>query len=151
MGDPVTSSNPVLVDPGPDRIRVAVLLQDRSPHDAFLDWTEPERLQRWWPPRARIEARAGGVYEFDWPKMNWHLRGRIEQLVPDQLIGFSWCWDHEPGVTKHVIVRFTHEAAGTLVTVEHGSYTKAPRDLELRQEHVDGWMHFLARLSTQKT
>jgi uncharacterized protein YndB with AHSA1/START domain len=81
--------------------------------------------------------------------MNWHLRGRYLDVVAGDRLRFTWTWDHEPGVTKEVDVRFRMvDAGGTEAEVQQGPYDDTPRDVELRQEHLDGWTHFLARWVT---
>jgi uncharacterized protein YndB with AHSA1/START domain len=138
---------PEIVSTGPTRIQLVVRIEDRAPSAVFRDWTDPDRLRLWWPPEARIEAREGGTYEFSWPKMNWRLRGSFEWVVPNSRLTFSWCWDHEPDITKRVDVELRPTRTGTEVTVEHGTYGDSPRDIELRKEHLDGWVHFLGRLA----
>jgi uncharacterized protein YndB with AHSA1/START domain len=137
----------VVLPSGPDRIRVSLTVRSRSPQAVFRDWTDPDRLRRWWPPVARLEPRVGGTYEFEWPGMGWKLTGRFVRFDPGRGLSFSWRWDHEPAVSKVVDVAFRAVDGGTELTVEHGPYGSEARDAELRQEHLDGWIHFLGRLA----
>jgi uncharacterized protein YndB with AHSA1/START domain len=123
-----------------------VRLAGRGPDEAFRDWTEPDRLRRWWPPEARLEARLGGTYEFAWPRQDWRLRGTYREFRPGRALAFTWTWDHEPAVTKRVRVDFRPaDEGGTQVELEHGPYGAGARDGELRREHLEGWRHFLGR------
>lgn len=148
MTDSGNTGRPELVSTSPERIRLRVLVRNRTPGSVFRDWTDPLRVRLWWAPEATIEARPGGRCEFAWPKMNWRLRGKFDRFEPGHALSFSWCWDHEPEVTKQVDVVFREVPGGTELTVDHGTYAAIPRDTELRHEHIDGWVHFLARLAS---
>jgi len=139
---------PRVLQAGPDRIRLAVQVPGLSTEEAFAYWVEPERLRRWWPPEARLDLRVDGTYEFAWPRMQQKLTGRWIRIEPGRALEFTWTWAHEPEVTKQVKVDFRPADTGTEVEVGHGTYGLGQRDVELRQEHLDGWTYFLGRLSS---
>ena len=132
---------------GPGHIAFRLEVPGLSPAEAFQYWVDPEKLRQWWPPEAKVDPRTGGAYEFSWPKVGWRLRGHWVRFEPGNRLEFTWCWDHEPAVVKSVIVGFRAMTGGTEIIVEHGPYGSARRDRELREEHVQGWSHFLASLS----
>lgn len=117
-----------------------------DPDDLFEFWITPRLLQLWWPASAQVEAEADGSYEFSWPQMDWVLRGEYTEFDPPDLLAFTWKWDHEDVPERLVTVDFEQTDEGTLLTVRHGSYTL--EDEEERNEHSDGWLHFLDRLES---
>jgi uncharacterized protein YndB with AHSA1/START domain len=138
---------PRILQAGPDRIRLSAELVGRAPADAFQYWVDPSRLCLWWPPEAKVDLRVDGEYEFAWPRLGQTLKGRWIRIDPGAALEFSWTWEHEPEVTKRVAVTFRPTGSGTEVEVEHGPYSADRRDVELRQEHLDGWTYFLGRLA----
>jgi uncharacterized protein YndB with AHSA1/START domain len=140
---------PKIVEPGPERIRLVVNVPGRPPDEVYSFWVEPEKLRRWWAPEARLDLRAEGTYEYTWPRLQQTLKGRWLRVEPGRSLEFTWTWEHEPEVTKQVRVAFRPAESGTEVEVEHGPYTPSRRDAELRQEHLDGWMYFLGRMSDE--
>lgn len=134
---------------GPKRtLRVSASVPNLDPAAVFAHWTDPEKLVRWWPPKARVDLRKGGEFCFRWPEQDWTLCGTYENIQPERLLAFTWRWEHLPSVTKHVMVRFSpRKAGGTAIELEHGPYRTSVQDSELRNSHVEGWRYFLGRLS----
>ena len=136
-----------LLDSGPELLRLRVEIQDRRPAEVFRDWVEPARLRIWWPPEAEVDPRVGGRFVFRWPKMNWTLRGTYLVFNPDHELRFTWTWDHEPDLPKEVAVTLARLGSdGTVLDLTHSRYSDDARDRDLREEHLEGWKHFLARL-----
>jgi uncharacterized protein YndB with AHSA1/START domain len=91
----------------------------------------------------------GGLYQFDWHKMNWTLRGSFSHVVKNGGFMFTWAWDHLPEMPQRLVsVRFLHdENGGTRLEVLHGIYDDCKRDQQDRKSHIEGWQHFLGRLT----
>lgn len=116
-----------------------------TPADLFRFWTEPKLVTRWWPFCAEVEPREGGEYHFRWPG-GLHLRGRYTAYAPGRHLRFSWRWEHEPYLpVRFVDVTFQATQRGTRQTLVHSEYAK--EDSVERQEHLEGWLHFLDRLA----
>ena len=95
----------------------------------FANFTKPELLLRWWPPRATVEPQWGGSY-------------------PARRLGFTWRWDHEPGLpTRQVDLIFDPAGSGSRLSITHGPYNESQCDQDDRQSHLEGWTHFLGQLS----
>jgi len=119
-----------------------------SSEKLFLYWIEPDLLQQWWPPIAVVEPRLGGNYRLYWPQMNWCLYGQYTDFAPSKRLAFTWQWEHYP-VTEEVVVTFKPFAQqGSSMTIEHGPYPDTEQGQEDRQNHLDGWMHFVTKLQT---
>ena len=117
--------------------------------DVMAAWTDPQRLTRWWPPRAELDPQPGGAYALTWPDQGWTLRGRILELTA-QAIAFTWRWDHRPELpdrTVRVTVAAGRVPASSVLSLHHGPYDGSQRDLVNRAEHVAGWRYFLDRLA----
>jgi uncharacterized protein YndB with AHSA1/START domain len=138
------------IDSAPDRLVVSVELPGLEPREALQHWLQPELLTRWWPAEAENDARIGGWYHIWWPVQGWHLRGRYTILDPDRALGFTWQWDHEPEQPlRHVAVDVTPRAeGGTVMTVTHAVYGDSAAEQGVRDEHREGWLHFLGRLAS---
>ena len=116
--------------------------------DLFSHFTEADKLSKWWPQEAETVPREGGMLHLQWPAMKWHLRGSFEVFEPKKNLVFTWQWDHDPiDPPKRVKVRFEEDDDGTTITLEHGNYNSSQEDQVRRQEHIDGWKHFLGELA----
>jgi uncharacterized protein YndB with AHSA1/START domain len=132
---------------GPERVVVSGPFLTMEPRTMYRAWTEAWLLTRWWPPVAELEVREGGRYHLAWPSMDWHLRGRYLAVEPEQLLRFTWKWDHDTLPERVVEVRMEPlPQGGTRLRVEHGTYSDSPEDVEDRESHASGWLHFLGQL-----
>ncbi|NOK58813.1 MAG: SRPBCC domain-containing protein [Chloroflexi bacterium AL-W] len=131
-----------------DQVIIEALFLQSIPEQLFAYWTTPTLICRWWPTEAAIEPQSGGTYHFSWPKMQWHLRGRYVEFIPNEKLIFTWQWDHEPETAeKQVAVTFEpYVDGGTQLRITHTAYTNSPADQEVRAGHIEGWLHFLTQL-----
>ncbi|GAC1445637.1 MAG: hypothetical protein NVSMB52_07470 [Chloroflexota bacterium] len=85
--------------------------------------------------------------------MKWHLRGEYTRYEPSKKLAFTWKWDHTPHTpVRQVEIDFQElEGGGTVLTLHHGSYSDSNEDREERKGHVEGWDHFLGRLTALQT
>jgi uncharacterized protein YndB with AHSA1/START domain len=131
----------------PDRVVVSGPFPVLDPPAMWRIWTEPALLTRWWPTEASLDLREGGSYHFVWPAMDWHLRGTFLTVEPERLLRFTWSWDHDDLPQRTVAVNLDPLLdGGTRLTVEHGTYSDSATDVEDRDSHLAGWLHFLGRL-----
>lgn len=152
----------------PENEIVLTRLIDAPRELVFKQWTEPERMKRWWGPKGftmpycKIELRPGGVChscmrspegrDF-WSKSVYREIVEPERLVltdsfsdergnvirPEQY-GMSPDWPLEALIT----VTLTEEVGKTLLTVRHSGLASAPaRDVEMCRE---GWSQTLDKL-----
>ena len=132
---------------GPDRLMVEADFLEMAPETVFDYWTKPEMITKWWPQEAEIEPRVGGRYHLAWPGMNWHLRGIYTAFEPGSRLAFTWNWDHEPDAPERSVeIIMAAKGEGTQLTATHGAYTDTDADREVRQSHLEGWIHFLSQL-----
>ncbi len=115
--------------------------------DLFSHFTEADKLTKWWPQEAKTDPRTGGALHLSWPAMKWHLRGTFETFEPAKRLVFTWQWDHDPVEPKRVEITIEEKPEGATVTLKHGHYVSSDEDQKRRQEHIDGWNHFLGELS----
>lgn len=135
---------------GPAWLVLEMDLERIAPADALQWFIEPELLAQWWGEECTIEPVPGGRYEVHWPGMTWTMRGHV-LLCHDNLLIYSWTWDHEPDLpARTVIVRTEPSADGTRLTISHGPYrptsSSLTREDEDRESHRDGWLFFLPKL-----
>ena len=119
-----------------------------APDTVWRMWTEPDALTRWWPDQAEVDEVAR-TFHLSWPRMEWHLRGRILEWDAPERLAFTWRWDHEPELperTVSIALQPTTDGDGTLLTLRHGTYGETEIEAADRQSHLDGWNHFLGRL-----
>lgn len=127
------------------RLRVWETFRHITPHELFGYWTEPAKLQLWWPEEATTEPAPGGRYRYAFPGPGHTLTGTFSEVIPGERLAFSWRWEHEPGVPeRHVVVDFEPRDENTLLTVTHGFYGAG--EAEEREGQLEGWQHFLGRL-----
>lgn len=120
-------------------------------------WTLPEHIVNWMAPHGFTipetsgELKVGGTWHCVMvaPDGTRHpLRGIYEEIIPQETIVTSHCWEDEDGNPEHethLAVRFTDEEDGkTRVTLEQSNF----KSKESRDGHVDGWSQSLERLTS---
>ena len=109
-------------------------------------WTRAEETQKWLAPKAVIEFKPGGAYEFFWnedPRIDSTLGCKLLRLQPERGLIFEWQGKEEflsmflpPEGTRTIIkVIFSANQMRTSVTVEQ----EETRDLP-NWEAYDSWM-----------
>ncbi len=135
---------------GPEILVIEAVFPVADPRTLFSYWTEPMRLEQWWPRHAEVEQHVGGAYHLSWPQQDWHLRGRYTAFEPGVRLDFTWKWDHDAPTdsAREVAIVFTRDdSAGARLLLTHGPYLDTTEEQTLRLEHhLAGWMHFLPRL-----
>jgi uncharacterized protein YndB with AHSA1/START domain len=131
----------------PDRGVVEHTLRiSAKPETVWRYWTDPERMCAWWGQSAELDPRPGGVCLVDLgggPVM----RGEFVELVPHELIVFSFGWDPTEGApaipagSTLVEVTLTADGDDTILALRHSGIPAAHVE-----DHVSGWRHFLTVL-----
>ncbi len=117
-----------------------------APETVWRCFTNAAAITSWWSPEATAEAHVGGPIVAAWPDMGWTMRGAYTELVENQVVAFTWSWQHEPDrPERHVRVHLAPQDDGTLVTLSHGTY--AAHEADERTSHLEGWLHFLPKLA----
>ncbi|HEX7159363.1 MAG TPA: SRPBCC family protein [Edaphobacter sp.] len=125
-----------------------------------------EQMETWWPPEHHIGVAAFEAI-FVEPKVGgrWYERdgngrecdwGKVLAWDPPRLVTFSWHlgpdWKFDPDIAKasEVAIRFTPEAAGTLVELEHSHidrHGEGWEQLKTMLEYPDAWERTLAEFA----
>jgi uncharacterized protein YndB with AHSA1/START domain len=115
------------------------------PEVVFAYFVDPEKMRRWFGSRVQLEPRSGGQYEAD-INPQARARGAYVEVVPPSRVVFTFGWEDDqnvpPGSTT-VEVTLVREGGGTHVRLVHRGLQTA----EMRQQHRDGWEHYVARLN----
>jgi uncharacterized protein YndB with AHSA1/START domain len=112
--------------------------------DVFRLLTEPEKLARWWPDSAEIDARVGGRFRFVFRGGEAVVTGEVTRFEPPRALALAWFPSGRPEVETQI--EFTVTPLGddrSRVEVVHSGWEEAP---ELRPMHDEGWAYFLGRL-----
>lgn len=134
-------------DGAPDHLHLVAVLPNLSAAEAFDHFIRPELVSRWWAPVSTVELVPGGAYKLEWPAQNWTLDGKILAFEPGKYLRYLWRWLHDPDAPdRFVEIRFTSPGAASVLDLTHGPYDASARDRETRQNHLDGWLHFLTVL-----
>lgn len=120
-------------------------------------WTQPEHIVNWMAPHGFTIPETSGELEVGG---KWHcvmiapdgtkhpLHGVYQEVIPQELIVTSHCWEDENGNPEHetyLAVRFTDDEDGkTRVTLEQRNF----KSKESRDGHIDGWTQSLDRLTS---
>lgn len=140
-----------VADEGPV-LRASVRLDGCSPAQAMAGFTDAGLLARWWGGELTAELWPTGRYEIWFPKIPARMTGRVVSYTPDSTLAFGWRWEHEPDAPARTVTVCVGEltgtnAAGAVLTVEHGPYGEGEAELAARAEHREGWEFFLPRLA----
>jgi uncharacterized protein YndB with AHSA1/START domain len=118
----------------------------------FDAWTKPELMHLWFAPgtmtvpHASADLRVGGAYrvEMKGDAEVPHIVGGIyQEIVPNELLRFTWGWQGGPEAQSVVTVEFKDVDGGTEVILTH---ERLP-DAESRDKHQHGWIGCLENLA----
>ncbi len=123
---------------------------DASPERVWAYFTDAEKLARWWGS-AEADARPGGLLRVAMDGgPDPVMRGEFVELLPYELLVFTFGWEPGPGVPdvapggSRVEVELTPDGDGTVVTLRHSGLPAT-----LRGETTDGWRVVLRRLAVE--
>ena len=127
-------------------VRVEIIIPRISPAQAFAYWTQAEHLEQWWVQKVgQLDATEGGAYEYHWMVNNSTLRGQFLEVIPTEILSFTWKWDHLPELPQRTVtIDFSSlNDTDTQLKIWHRSYDDSEPDQEERQNHIDGWQYFM--------
>src|SRR4051794_33535986 len=130
------------------RIVAELRIPGADPDTVWRVGVEPDELGRWWPDEAQVDSDARTLH-LSWPRMKWHLRGRILDWDPGRRLTFTWKWDHEPDLPERMVtvdLLPRPDIRGTELRLTHREYGEGEVEAGDRQSHLDGWDYFLPRL-----
>jgi uncharacterized protein YndB with AHSA1/START domain len=123
------------------------------PERVFSAWTDPQKIARWFEPgqakagtgQATIDARVGGRFRISFSMQGGEyseVGGVYRELVPNQLLVFSWAWHSTPERESLVTVSLKPDGEGTLLTLHHEQFF----DQAACDGHQRGWISALDKL-----
>ncbi|MBS1604647.1 MAG: SRPBCC domain-containing protein [Bacteroidetes bacterium] len=112
-------------------------------------WTEPEMVLRWFGSkpdgvglRAELDVRVGGDFLISFRDTMEHTCYGVYAVVDKpKVLGFSWNWKSEPGVTSQVMVRLEGIGNGTRMHFTHDQVGTASA-----HDYQAGWMSTFEKL-----
>jgi uncharacterized protein YndB with AHSA1/START domain len=123
------------------------------PAKVYAAWTDPQKIARWFEPaqakagtgQAAIDARVGGRYRVSYTMQGGEyseVGGVYREMVPNQLLVFSWAWHSTPERESLVTVSLKPDGEGTLLTLHHEQFF----DQAACDGHQRGWTAALDHL-----
>jgi uncharacterized protein YndB with AHSA1/START domain len=122
------------------------------PAKVYAAWTDPKKIIRWFGRadakpdsfKAEIDARIGGRFRvsFSTDAEYYEIGGVYREVVPNQLLVFSWAWHSTPERESEVTVALKPDGEGTLLTLHHQQLF----DAAARDGHERGWIGALDKL-----
>jgi uncharacterized protein YndB with AHSA1/START domain len=123
-------------------IRKSILVA-QPPEVAFRVFCED--MHEWWPAgfsgkgsKVLLECRLGGRYYERRADGTEYEIGRVTAYQPPSIVAFSWrapSWD----VVTQVEIRFSAEAGGTRIVLEHSGWEQSDKTREARNNYDTGW------------
>jgi uncharacterized protein YndB with AHSA1/START domain len=124
-----------------------------APAQVFAAWTDPEKLARWFGPkaavagsvRAEVDVRPGGRYRMSFRTDDGErhqVGGVYREVVPDTRLVFTWAWHSTPERESLVTVTIAADGDGSLLTLHHEQFF----DEKARDGHERGWTGTLDKL-----
>ena len=128
-------------------------LIDAEQGTVFAAWTDPDKIVQWWGAggvictEAVIDLAVGGRYRFANLTPDGHtmwITGMFTDVDPPARLEYTWATEPVDDHTHYskVVVTFTGEAGGTLVTI---AQSQIPT-LEVREMNHFGWVGCLEGL-----
>jgi len=121
-------------------------------------WTRPEQIKRWFGPgaigvtAAETDLRPGGSYRIVMqgsidgaPEQRDRImpvEGVYQELIPDELIRFTWKPSWTPEEISEVTIRLSDAEGGTELVLIHERFAQT----ESRDGHARGWAGSLEKL-----
>ena len=136
------------------KLEIRVVIK-ASTKEAFDAWTKPELMKRWYAPGAMKVPNAsanlaiGGAYsvemkgEMGGNEVNPTASGIYKEIIPNELLSFTWAWQDDSSPETLVTVKFKEVDGGTEVTLIHDRFTSD----EARDKHQHGWQGCLDNLA----
>jgi uncharacterized protein YndB with AHSA1/START domain len=124
----------------------------------FAAWTDPQILMQWFGPPGRhcpsatMDLRVGGRYRIeirpDTPPEGGgtggaDAEGEFLQIVPDELLQFTWIPSFNPGENTVVTIQLKDVPGGTELTLVHERFASESS----REGHNNGWAGSLVKLA----
>jgi uncharacterized protein YndB with AHSA1/START domain len=94
---------------------------------------------------AELDPRPDGQYQLSMPGRNT-AKGRYLVVDPPHRLVLTWGWEgnpHLPPGSSKVEITLEPDGEGTIVRLRHSGLP----DDEQRQQHREGWVRYLGRLS----
>jgi uncharacterized protein YndB with AHSA1/START domain len=116
-----------------------------DPATVFAYFTESSAYRRWMGDDVELDPRPGGRYRVGIPGRPV-VEGEFLEVEPPTRVVFTWGWAGDPEVppgSTTVEVTLTPDGDETIVRLVHRGLPSASS----RAMHVDGWSHYLARLT----
>lgn len=117
----------------------------------FKAWTDPEQLAHWWGPESHpaslieVDPRPGGKWRgcLQGPDGStlWQ-HGVFHEVVPPELLVYSFIWDGDPAHEMLVTVRFIDRGEKTEMIFGQRRF----KSVSDRDGHVAGWQSSFNRL-----
>jgi uncharacterized protein YndB with AHSA1/START domain len=120
---------------------------ERPPETSFRVFCE--EMAEWWPggfggkdSKMFLEREVGGrLYERRADGTEYQI-GRVTIYQPPSIVAFTWrapSWD----VTTQVEIRFSGEAGGTRIELEHSGWEQSAKTRDARNNYDSGWSTIL--------
>lgn len=126
----------------------------------FNAWTKPEMIRQWFGPGnlevAAVDAdvRPNGAYRISMQGCESSpaevershrstARGTYKEIVPNELLRFTWHGDWDPSLETLVTVKLEDVEGGTRVTITHEGFVTA----DSCSKHEQGWTKSLENLA----
>ena len=118
----------------------------------FDAWTDPAKVKLWWGPKAfttelfEADFRPGGAWRAlirqDSTGEVSGSRGVYQEIVPDELIRFTFKWDQEGAPDTTIAVTFEDLGDRTRLVFHQDGFETA----SMRDSHITGWDQLLDKL-----
>jgi uncharacterized protein YndB with AHSA1/START domain len=114
--------------------------------------TDADQLSRWFPSRVKSDPRLGGELRFEFQKGDhvYVVEGRYLELVPNQLVSYSWVSPLDadaPYMNLTLVFRLEAKGETTDLYLEETGYGEGRLYEEMYEERTGGWQFFFANLA----
>ena len=136
-----TKNNPATATPG---LRLVITRDFAAPCAmVFRAWTDPKQMVQWWSPQdiecrsVTADLKVGGTYRIHMASEKGdHIAfGQYKQIMPNQLLQFTWQWESYAMPDSVVTVEFEDLGRTTRMTFIHEGLP----DEEDAADHKRGW------------
>jgi len=133
-------------DTGPVTVTRSATLRVTITSDAvgiFNYWSDPRKLELWFPDRAIIEPRIGGQYHFLLNGSQDMWSGVVTEFIKGNTLGLTWQPPNDPTQTN-VRIKLSPQGGETNVALTHSDLTTS----EALEKAVTFWTFYLQNLKS---
>jgi uncharacterized protein YndB with AHSA1/START domain len=138
---------PVTIEDAGTDLLARMALPTCTAASALRGFTDPTLVAAWWGAELSAGLAPGGPYVVVFGTLGTALTGEVVRYDPEGILEFTWTWDGAADTPPSTVTVSVEGDVPSVMTIVHGPHGDDEAGRVAREEHRDGWAHFLPRLA----